>query len=55
MFYIEVSLYSTLPPDQGGMSFWIGFKHVWYQSVWFYGMCAGVLILVYFSFLHKRK
>jgi len=55
MFYIEVSLYSILPPDQGGMSFLMEFKNVWYRSVWFYAMLVNVFFLLYFSFLPKTS
>ncbi|MFJ5624289.1 hypothetical protein ACIQD3_16510 [Peribacillus loiseleuriae] len=55
MFYIEVSLYSLLPSDQGGMSFLMEFKNVWYRSVWFYAMLVIISCLFYFSFLQKRE
>lgn len=55
MFYIEVSLYSLLPPDQGGMSFLLELKYVWYRSAWFYSMLMIISFLLYFSFLRKRQ
>lgn len=55
MFYIEVSLYSLLPLDQGGMSFLMELKNVWYRSIWFYAMLIMICFLLYFSFLKKRE
>jgi hypothetical protein len=55
MFYIEVSLYSLLPPEQGGMSFWLELKNVWHRSVWFYAMLVTILLPLYFSFLKKKR
>lgn len=55
MFYIEVSLYSLLPVDQGGMSFLMELENVWYRSAWFYAMLVNVFFLLLFSFLRKRQ
>lgn len=55
LFYIEVSVYSLLPPDQGGMSFWTELKNVWYRSVSFYAMVMIVSFFLYVRFIHKRK
>ena len=55
MFQVEVSVYSLLPPEQGGMSFWIELKNVWYRSVWFYALLVTISVLLYFSFLKKRE
>jgi hypothetical protein len=53
MFYIEVSSYSLLPSDQGGMSFWIEFKNVWYRSLWFYG--SLLLLISFLLYLFQSK
>jgi sterol desaturase/sphingolipid hydroxylase (fatty acid hydroxylase superfamily) len=53
LFYIEVSVYSLLPPDQGGMSFWTELKNVWYRSVSFYAMVMIVCFFLYVRFIHK--
>jgi len=55
MFYIEVSLYSTLPADLGGMSFWLELKFTWYRSVWFYAMSILILFILFFSLLPRKK
>jgi hypothetical protein len=55
LFYIEVSVYSLLPPEHGGMSFWTELKNVWYRSVWFYAMVLVALYFLYLRFVHKRK
>lgn len=55
MFYVEVSVYSLLPADQGGMSFWKELKNVWYRSISFYAMVAIAFLSIYFQFIHKRK
>ncbi|GAM16670.1 hypothetical protein [Mesobacillus selenatarsenatis] len=55
LFYIEVSVYSVLPPEQGGMSFRTELKNVWYRSVSFYAMVLIVSFLFYYRFIHKRK
>jgi sterol desaturase/sphingolipid hydroxylase (fatty acid hydroxylase superfamily) len=47
MFYIEVSLYSLLPPEEGGMSFWTELKFVWYRSIWFYAILVSSLFFLY--------
>ncbi|WP_047982838.1 hypothetical protein [Ornithinibacillus californiensis] len=52
MFYIEVSLYSLLPSEEGGMSFWMELKFVWYRSIWFYGM---IMISTLFLYTNLRK
>lgn len=46
MFYVEMSIYSVLPPEQGGMSYWVRFKNIWYSSPTFYG-----IIILFLSFL----
>ena len=51
MFQVEVSVYSLLPPEQGGMSFWIELKNVWYRSVWFYALLVTISVLLYFSLM----
>ncbi|MBT2640341.1 hypothetical protein [Bacillus sp. ISL-39] len=55
LFYLEVSVYSLLPPDQGGMSFWTELKNVWYCSGSFYAMVLIAIFLFYLRFIHKRK
>jgi hypothetical protein len=55
LFYIEVSVYSLLPPEHGGMSFRTELKNVWYRSVWFYAMVLLASYLLYLRFTHKRK
>lgn len=55
MFFIEVSVYSLLPPEQGGMSFWMEFKNVWYRSIWFYGIILLISLFLYLKFLRKGK
>ncbi|MBT2684734.1 hypothetical protein [Bacillus sp. ISL-37] len=55
LFYIEVSVYSLLPPDQGGMSFRTELKNVWYRSVWFYAMVMIASYFLYLRFILKRK
>ncbi|MBT2642807.1 hypothetical protein J7I80_11260 [Bacillus sp. ISL-41] len=55
VFYVEVSVYSILPPDQGGMSFWTELKNVWYRSVSFYAMVLIVSLMFYFYLMHKRR
>lgn len=47
MLYLEVSMFSLLPHEQGGMSFWIEFKHVWYRSISFYGLVVILSLLFY--------
>jgi hypothetical protein len=54
LFYVEVSVYSVLPPDQGGMSFWTELKNVWYRSVSFYAMVVIASFLFYKHFIQKR-
>jgi hypothetical protein len=54
MFYFEVSLYSLLPPDQGGMSFLMELKNVWYRSVFFYALVSGFIAFSVFFVLRKR-
>lgn len=51
MLYIEVSIYS-LSPDA---SFWLGFKNVWYRSIWFYAILLLIFFLLYLKFLRKEK
>jgi hypothetical protein len=55
LFYVEVSVYSLLPPDQGGMSFWTELKNVWYRSISFYAMVLIASFLVYWRFIYKQK
>ena len=55
MLFIEVSVYSLLPPEQGGMSFLMEFKNVWYRSIWFYGIVLLISLLLYLKFLRKGK
>lgn len=55
VFYVEVSNYSLLPPDQGGMGFWTELKNVWYCSVSFYAMVLIAFLMFYFRFMHKRR
>lgn len=52
MFYIEVSLYSLLPPEEGGMSFWLELQYVWYRSVWFYAMIVTIFFWCFLGFLN---
>jgi hypothetical protein len=54
IFFFEVAIYSTLPPDLGGTSFWVVFKNVWYRSVSFYTTLVILFLLLFFSFLKKR-
>jgi hypothetical protein len=49
MFYIEVSLYSLLSPEEGGMRFWMELKFVWYRSIWFYAMLVSSLFFLYMN------
>ena len=51
-FLVEIVGYSVLPPEEGGMSFWVEFKAVWYRSVTFY---AIIIMFVSFLFQVKRK
>ncbi|WLR54711.1 hypothetical protein LC048_20240 [Mesobacillus subterraneus] len=53
LFYIEVSVYSVLPPELGGMSFWTELKNVWYRSVSFYAMVMIVSFFLYVRIIHK--
>jgi len=55
LFYVEVSVYSLLPPVQGGMSFWTELKNVWYRSVSFYAMVLIASFLFYRRFIYKQK
>lgn len=54
MFYFEVSLYSLLPPDQGGMSFLMELKNVWYRSVFFYALVSAFIAFSVAFVLRKR-
>ena len=51
-FLVEIVGYSVLPPEEGGMSFWMEFKAVWYRSVTFY---AIIIMFVSLLFQVKRK
>jgi len=53
MLLIEVSVYSALPFEQGGMGFWAEFKNVWYRSIWFYGVLLLISFLFYLKFNRK--
>ena len=55
MLYIEVSLYSVLPYEQGGMSFWMEFKNVWNHSIWFYAILLVTSLLLYLLLKPKKK
>lgn len=55
MFFIEVSVYSLLPPEQGGMSFLMEFKNIWYRSIWFYGILLLISLFLYLKFLRKGE
>lgn len=55
MLYIEVSIYSALPPELGGRGFWVEFKNAWYRSIWFYAIVLLFSFLLYLKFLHKGK
>ena len=52
VFLVEIVSYSVLPPEEGGMSFWMEFKAVWYRSVTFY---AIIIMFVPLLFQVKRK
>ena len=52
VFLVEIVGYSVLSPKEGGMSFWMEFKAVWYRSVTFY---AIIIMFVSFLFQVKRK
>ena len=52
VFSVEIEGYSLLSPEEGGMSFWMEFKAVWYRSVTFY---AIIIMFVSFLFQVKRK
>ncbi|KGR76537.1 hypothetical protein CD33_06620 [Ureibacillus sinduriensis BLB-1 = JCM 15800] len=52
MFLVEISIYSILPPELGGMNIWMEFKQVWYRSVSFY---AIILIAVFWLYLRMFK
>ncbi|MFA1642815.1 hypothetical protein AB5N96_08110 [Chryseomicrobium imtechense] len=54
MFYIEVSTYSVLPPEQDGMNLWTELKGVWYRSIWFYAMLITGFTLMIFHFINSR-
>ncbi|MFB4165618.1 hypothetical protein ACE1TI_17920 [Alteribacillus sp. JSM 102045] len=49
MFFVEMALY-ILPPEQGGMSYWLRFKNIWDSSISFY-----VSFLFYLIFGYKRE
>ncbi|SES18398.1 hypothetical protein SAMN04487944_12251 [Gracilibacillus ureilyticus] len=53
MFYVEMALYSVLPPEQGGMSYWVRFQNIWYSSPAFYGIIIFFLSFLFWAF--KRK
>lgn len=56
MFSVEVSMYHLLPPDQGGMSFWMKFGYVWKNSISFYGIIILLISLLFYLVLsYKRK
>lgn len=55
MFYIEVSTYSVLPPEQDGMNLWAELKGVWYRSIWFYAILVTSLALMGLHFMHSRR
>ena len=48
VFLVEIVGYSLLSPEEGGMSFWMEFKAVWYRSVTFYA-----IIIMFVSFLYQ--
>ncbi|WP_226580677.1 hypothetical protein [Halobacillus litoralis] len=47
MLYVQVSTYSILPANEGGMSFWKSFGHIWTSSFWFYGSFISALYLLF--------
>lgn len=47
MLYLEVSMFSLLPHDQGGMSFWLEFKNIWYRSISLYGLVVILSLFIY--------
>ena len=55
MLYIEVDMYSILPYDKGGMSFWMEFQHVWYRSISFYALLFFVSFLLFLQFGACKK
>lgn len=55
MFYIEVSTYSVLPPEQDGMNLWTELKGVWYRSIWFYAILVTSLALMGLHFMHSLR
>ncbi len=55
MLYIEVSMYSVLPYEKGGMSFWMEFKNVWNHSIWFYALLLVASSLLYLQLMPKKE
>ena len=55
MLYIEVSMYSVLPYEKGGMSFWMEFKNVWNHSIWFYALLLVASTLLYLQLMSKKE
>ncbi|MBS8266367.1 hypothetical protein DYI25_18245 [Mesobacillus boroniphilus] len=55
LFYIEVSVYSLLPLEQGGMSFYTELKNVWYRSVSLYAILVIVSFFFYLLLIRKRR
>ena len=55
MLYIEVSTYSVLPPEQGGMSFWMELKYTWHRTIWFYALLLLTSFLLSLNCLSIAK
>lgn len=55
MLYLEVDMYSVLPHEKGGMSFWMEFKYVWYRSIWFYALLFFSSFLLYLQLGSHKK
>jgi len=52
VFLVEMTGYSVLPPEQGGMSYSRRFKAIWYRSFSFY---AIIILFVSFLFQVTKK
>lgn len=48
-------MYSMAPANQGGMSFWMEFKHTWYRSAYFYALLLIGGFLLFVSVMHVKK
>lgn len=53
ILFIEMTLYSPLPPEQGGMSYFERFSNIWYRSIPFY--CLIFSIGSFIFWITKKK